>query len=192
MRRACAVAVLSVLALAACGKKEEAKAPGAPGEQAKPGAPADLAAMRRKPGLWRQTVTTSGMTQTMRLCTDATTEAKLSLWGGQATKDMCSKQEMKRGLTGDVSFSSVCNMGSGGTITTNGTMKGDFGAKYVVTAKSVTSGASAPQMNGEHDMTMEAVWEGPCPPDFRPGDMEVAKGVKFNIVEMGAASAAGQ
>jgi hypothetical protein len=44
-------------------------------------------------------------------------------------------------------------------------------------------------------MTMEAVWLGHCPADFKPGDMEVAQGVKFNILEMdpmGASSAAGQ
>jgi hypothetical protein len=86
-------------------------------------------------------------------------------------------------------------MGSAGTITSTGTMTGDFSSKYVVNAKSVTTGAGAPQMNGEREMTMEAVWLGHCPADFKPGDMEVAQGVKFNILEMdpmGASSAAGQ
>ena len=63
-------------------------------------------------------------------------------------------------------------------------MTGDFSSSYVVKAKSVTTGGSAPQMNGERDMTMEAKYQGPCPADFRPGDMEVAPGVKFNVVEM--------
>jgi hypothetical protein len=196
MRRVLVIGVMtaSALALSACGKKDAAKAPAASDAPAA-GSSTAFVAPQRKPGLWSQTVTTAGMTQTAKICTDATTEAKLSLWGGQATKDMCSQQEMKRALNGDITFSSVCSMGSAGTITSTGTMTGDFSSKYVVNAKSVTTGAGAPQMNGEREMTMEAVWLGHCPADFKPGDMEVAQGVKFNILEMdpmGASSAAGQ
>jgi hypothetical protein len=187
----------SVLALAACGKKDADKAPAAPGAPAA-GASKVFTAPQRKPGLWSQTVTTAGMTQTVKICTDAATESKLSLWGGQAGRDLCAQQDIRQGLGGDIAFSSVCDMGSAGTISTNGTIKGDFNSKYVVTAKSVTTGAGAPQMNGEHDMVMEAAWLGPCPADFKPGDMEVAQGVKFNILETsalsgrGAAAGAGQ
>lgn len=187
------VLAVSALALAACGKKDSDKAAPVPGAASEaPAGADDITAPTRKAGLWRQTVTSAGVTQTMRLCTDEATEAKFSVWGGQASKDMCSKQEVKRGLTGDITFTSVCDMGSGGKVTTTGSMKGDFASKYTVTAKSVTEGAGAPQMNGEHDMLMEAVWEGPCPADFRPGDMEVAGGYKFNILDMGAMTGAAQ
>jgi len=188
------VLAASALALSACGKKDEAKGPaagGPAGETAAQG-PVDIAAPQRKAGLWKITTTSAGMTQSMRLCTDAATEAKFSVWGGQASKDMCAKQEMKRGLTGQIAFSSVCDMGSGGKITTKGTMKGDFAKSYTVSATSVTEGAGAPQMNGSRDMVMQADWLGPCPADFKPGDMEVAEGMKFNILEMGAMNAAGQ
>ena len=46
--------------------------------------------------------------------------------------------------------------------------------------------AGAPQMNGEHAMTLEATWKGPCPADFKPGDMELPGGMKINMLTMGA------
>lgn len=195
MRWVYGIAVLSAsaLALAACGKKE-AKAPEAGGVKIEQGAqgPVEITAPQRKPGLWKITTTAAGVTQTMRLCTDAATEAKFSVWGGQASKDMCSQQDMKRTLTGDIEFSSTCDMGSGGKTTTTGVMTGDFNKSYTVNARTVTEGAGAPQMNGTREMTMQAEWQGPCPADFKPGDMEVAEGMKFNILEMSAMKAAGQ
>lgn len=189
-----AVLAASALALAACGKKEAGKAPEAGGVtvEKSPGSPVEITAPKRKSGLWKITTTTAGITQTMRLCTDDATEAKFSVWGGQASKDMCSKQEMSRSPTGQIDFSSTCNMGSGGTTTTTGAIKGDFAKSYMVTARTVTTGAGAPQMNGARDMVMQADWQGPCPADFKPGDMEVAEGMKFNILEMSKMNAAGQ
>jgi len=181
----------SALTLAACNKPKDAKPPAAAGEAPAAAGPLDLSATHRKPGLWKQTVTSAGVSQTMRLCTDAATEQKFAVWGGQASKDMCSEQKLTRGLGGEINFTSVCDMGTGGKTTTEGVMKGDFKTRYTVEAKTVTTGAGAPQMNGEHAMTMEAVWEGPCPADFKPGDMEIAQGVKFNILEMNAGAAAG-
>ncbi|WP_374571795.1 DUF3617 domain-containing protein [Phenylobacterium sp.] len=188
-----AVLSASALALVACGKKEGGKAEGGLSvEKAAPQNPAEVAAPQRKPGLWKITTTAAGVTQTMRLCTDAATEAKFSVWGGQASKDMCSHQDMKRALSGDIEFTSTCDMGSGGKTTTTGTISGDFNKSYTVSATTVTEGAGAPQMNGKREMTMQADWQGPCPSDFKPGDMEVAEGMKFNILEMSAMKAAGQ
>lgn len=187
MRLAPVVLCASIVALGACNRADDAKTQPAAGEAAAPAkapAAADFTAPKRKPGLWTQTVTTAGMTQTVRLCTDATTEEKLSVWGGQSTRDQCARQDIRQGPGGSIAFESVCEMGAGGTVTTTGAMTGDFSSAYVVKARSVTTGAAAPQMNGEHDMTMEAKYQGPCPADFRPGDMEVAQGVKFNVVEM--------
>lgn len=188
-----AVLSVSVLALTACGKKETATAPEAGTPAAKDGgqaaAPADLANVKRKPGLWSISTTSAGMTQTMRLCTDAATEEKFAVWGGQATRDMCAKQDMTRAADGSIRFTSVCDMGSGGKTTTEGVIRGDFSSKYSISAKTMTEGAGAPQMNGEHDMTMEATWLGPCPADFKAGDMELAGGYRFNMMDAGAMSA---
>jgi len=172
--------------LAGCGDK--AKAPAA----ADAGKPAtakvetllDAASMpKRKAGLWLQTVSTGTMKQASKFCTDAAVEGQLGVIGQGMSKDMCSKIEMRRKLDGSIAFSSVCAMGGSGTTTTDGVMSGDFNSAYKMTATSTTTGAAAEQMNGVHAMTMEAVYQGPCPAGFKPGDMEV-NGMKFNVASM--------
>jgi hypothetical protein len=39
-------------------------------------------------------------------------------------------------------------------------------------------------MNGSHKMVLDAVWQGPCPAGFKPGDMELPGGMKINVLEM--------
>ncbi len=181
------VSAAAVLALAACGKKDEAgKAPDAAsaGAPASASAPAAVAMKppERKAGLWTQTMTSGKMTQTTRICFSDEVNKKMSIWGQQGAEDMCSKHSMTPTL-GGWKFSSVCNMGAGGTITSEGEATGDFGSRYTVKIRSSTTGAASPQMNGEHEMTMEGTWQGPCPADFKPGDMEV-NGMKMNLMAM--------
>lgn len=179
--------ILLTLAMAACSRGGEEKsaqsaAPAKPAAVAQaPAAPA--APPARKAGLWRQTVQTAGMTQTSRVCIDAAVEKQMSVWGQQVSGQVCSENTVTPAADG-WSFTSRCDMGSGGNIVTTGVAKGDFDAAYRVTAKSTTTGAAAPQMNGEHDMTIEAVWEGPCPAGFAPGDMELPGGMKINMMKM--------
>jgi hypothetical protein len=191
IKLAAVAALLAPLALlAGCQRKPaaekaaDAKAAAANASATTTG-PAPIASPpRRKPGLWSQTVKMAEMSQTTRICLDATTEAKMSVFGQQATKDMCKVNHMSRGLDGSWAFVSVCDMGSGGKTTTTGVASGDFGSHYTMTADSVTSGASAPQMNGSHKMVLDAVWQGPCPAGFKPGDMELPGGMKINVLEM--------
>lgn len=180
------ICAAGVLALSACGKGGD-KTPAA-GDAAKPASTAagPVAPPHRKPGLWTQTVAMGDFTQTTRLCLDDAVEAKVSLWGAQTSKEMCSRNETHRSLNGSWTFSAVCDMGSGGVTTTTGTATGDFGAKYRIEAVSTTTGASAPQMNGEHKMVVDAAWSGPCPDGFKAGDMELPGGMKINIAQMGA------
>jgi len=145
---------------------------------------APVAPPHRKPGLWEQKVSMAGMNQVTRLCLDAAAEQKLSAFGQQATKDMCAKTRMARRLDGAWEIASECDMGAGGKTVTTGVATGDFASAYKMEATTVTSGASAPQMNGEHKMVMEATWKGPCPAGFKPGDMELPGGMKFNMIEM--------
>lgn len=189
------IGTLALAALAGCGKKDEAATEKAPAAKAAADAATSAVAAggppARKAGLWEQTVTTAGIEQTTRVCLDAATDAKIQVWGGQATKDMCSEQQMTRNLDGSYSFSSVCDLGSGGKTTTKGSVKGDFGDRYTVEATSNTEGAAAPQMNGAHTMRLDAVWKGPCPEGFKPGDMELPGGMKMNLTEMGQTFAKG-
>lgn len=175
----------ALLTLAGCGQKDTAKAPG---EAAAPGAaPAAVAAGPvsapvRKPGFWSQTVTVADFDQTSRICTDAAFEQKISVWGDGAAKEMCQNSEVTR-TAGGYSFTSTCDMGTGGKTTTSGVATGDFNSKYRVDAESTTVGASAPQMNGARKMTVEATWLGPCPAGYVAGDMEV-NGMKMNLAAM--------
>lgn len=186
-------AAASLALLAACGQKPaaekaaDAQATGKEAATTATGPAAVASAPKRKPGLWTQTINTSGMAQTTRMCLDETTEAKISMWGQQASKDMCQTNQMARQLDGSWTFSSVCDMGSGGKTVTTGVATGDFGASYRMAADSVTTGASSPQMNGARKMVIEAKWEGPCPPGFKPGDMELPGGMKINMLDMAKA-----
>ena len=179
------VSAAALLALAACSKKDDAaKAPaaGASAVASAPAAPATLP--ERKVGLWEQKISTAGMTQVSRICISDEVNKQMSLWGQQAGKSDCSQQSITP-TPGGWTFSSTCNMGSSGTIVSQGEAKGDLGTHYVVNMKSSTTGAAAPQMNGERTMTLEATWKGPCPPGFKPGDMELPGGMKINMLTMG-------
>lgn len=181
MHRAVLLGV-GLLALAGCQKKPEATA--AAGEAPKASAPAPFAGPpKRKPGLWTQTIATQGMTQTMKLCLDEATEAKMTVWGQQAGKDMCARNEITP-TVGGWSFTSACDMGAAGKVTTTGKATGDFNSKYVIKATSVTTGSSMAQANGTHDMEMSGTWEGACPANMKPGDMTMPGGVTINIANL--------
>lgn len=170
----------SLLALAACQKKPEAAATGdAPAVSAS--APAgNVSPPRRKPGLWSQTVSTGGMTQTMKLCLDEATEARMTVWGQQASKDICAKNQVTP-APGGWTFVSECDMGEAGKVVTTGQATGDFNAKYVIKATSVTTGSSMAQSNGTHEMEMTGTWEGACPANMKPGDMTLPNGMTMNL-----------
>jgi len=76
-------------------------------------------------------------------------------------------------------------MGSGGTVVSEGTATGDFNTSYTVQVQSTTSGASAPQMNGAHKVSIASEWLGACPAGMAPGDMELPNGMKINMLKLG-------
>ena len=180
------VSAACVLALAACSKKPastaDASSAAAPAVASAPAA--RMTPPERKAGLWEQKMSTAGMTQVSRICFSDEVNKKVTLWGQQGGDDNCSTKSVAP-TAGGWTFSSTCNMGSGGTIVSSGEAKGDFGTHYTVDIKSATTGAAAPQMNGKHAMTLEATWKGPCPADFKPGDMELPGGMRINMLTMG-------
>ena len=181
MHRALILGV-SLLALAACEKKPDATA--AAGDAPNVSAAVSMTSPpKRKPGLWAQTVATGGMTQTMKLCLDEATEAKLTVWGQQAGKDICAKNEITP-APGGWAFTSECDMGQAGRVSTSGKATGDFNAKYVIKATSVTTGSSMAQANGTHEMEMTGTWEGACPASMKPGDMMMPNGMTMNIANL--------
>lgn len=175
------LAALSPLVLAACQKKTEtAEAPAAQAPSAALPAPGAAAPPARKPGLWSQTVTTAGMSQTMKICFDEATDKRMAVYGQTVDQDRCEKSVVTP-IAGGWRFESVCDMGSGGKATTSGTATGDFASRYEVKAVTETTGAQAPQMNGRHEMTLTAAWEGPCPAGMAPGDMQLPGGMTINM-----------
>jgi len=188
------VSAAAVLALAACAKKDQAGKAADAGSAATPAsasasapASASLTPPTRKVGLWEQTMSTGKMTQTSRICFSDEVNKQMTFWGQKGGETQCSERSITPTL-GGWKFASTCNLGAAGTIKSQGEAKGDFGTHYTVNIKSSTTGAAAPQMNGEHEMTLEATWKGPCPPDFKPGDMEV-NGMKINMLAMTAGGA---
>jgi hypothetical protein len=123
------------------------------------------------------------MSQVSRICFSDEVNKKMTLWGQQGGEDMCSSSSVTPTI-GGWKFTSTCNMGSGGTIVSSGEARGDVGSHYVVEIKRSTTGASAPQMNGEHATTLEATWKGPCPAGFKPGDMELPGGMRINMLAL--------
>jgi len=186
MRRAI-VMTLGMLALAGCQKKPAETAAGADGETAKPAAASATAALgMRKAGLWSQTIHAEGVTQTMKMCLDAASLEEAQYSGSQATKDMCSEQKVTPTL-GGWSFHSVCNMGQGGTIISDGAATGN-GDGYKMDITSTTSGAAMAQANGTRKMSIESKWEGACPANMKVGDIQLPGGMTINPQAMKAAA----
>lgn len=175
--------MLGVGLLAGCQKSDEgAKTGDAP--QASAAAPAaPTSPPKRKPGLWAQTVSTAGMTQTTKICLDEATESRMTAWGQQVSDGMCARNVITP-TAGGWSFESECDMGEAGKSVTKGTATGDFDSKYVIKATTTTTGASMAQANGVHEMEMTAAWEGPCPAGMKPGDMSLPGGVTINMNQM--------
>jgi hypothetical protein len=193
-----ALSALTALGLAACGRHpgaaNSAPASGAPAassaaSKAAPNAaaPAALPAKpRRKPGLWEQHLSLGGtdMVQTSQICIDDVTEQKLSMFGAQINRQNCKTYQLMRKTDGSWAFSSVCNMGSGGTVTTAGTVTGDFATAYKVRSDTTTVGAVVPQMNGDRKVDIDAAWMGPCKPGQKGGDMVLPNGMKVNLLDL--------
>jgi hypothetical protein len=185
---------LTVLGLAACNRQAQTPS-GAPAASGGPAAssaaasaapPAEPAKPRRKPGLWEQHLSLGGtdMVQTSQICIDDATEQKLSMFGAQVNRQMCKTYQLMRKLDGSWAFSSVCSMGSGGTVTTAGTVTGDFATAYKVRSETTTTGAVVPQMNGDRKVDIDAAWMGPCKPGQKGGDMILPNGMKVNLLNL--------
>jgi len=171
--RVAAVLTLGLLALCACSKKDEKATAAAEGPSASATAPAGPVALpQRKPGLWTHTINATGVTQTMKLCIDADTDAKMTVWGQGVSKEMCARNVVTV-VPGGYAFESECDMGEMGRTSGKGTVTGDFNSAYTVKTTSTTTGSSMPQANKTSEMTLTARWEGPCPAGMKGGDAKM-------------------
>lgn len=189
MRAAASLALVALLAVAAgCTRRDRDEAPAAPSDQAaapSQAAPKGAAALpRRKPGLWEMSMSVQGEDMppvVTRVCLDEATEARMPVWGGQVMRDMCEKNLVTPRTDGSVQFSSVCDMGSGGKVTSSGVVTGDLTSNYVVRVQSSTTGAQVPQMNRQTSYTIASRRVGDCAEGQRGGDMVMPGGVTVNM-----------
>jgi hypothetical protein len=186
------VAVAALAALGGCSKK-------AGSDQTvnvtigKPAAaPAASGAMpERKAGLWEQTMSSDRIHQTSKICIDKATGAKMNLSGQQMGRSNCETSKVTGRLGGGWEFNSSCDLGAGGHVVTHGVASGDMGDHYTVDIDSTTTGSSMPQANGVHKMKLEMAYKGACPEGMKPGDIELAGGMRFNPADAAAGKGPG-
>lgn len=189
MRKAQILVLAGLAAVAACDRKPE-RAPKPPpppkfGPTASaqaPGRPASLP--DRAPGLWVQTVSSDGVTQTSQLCLDAAVAERFTVWGQNVGREGCVPAKVTPRPAGGYEFTATCDLGENGRSATEGSVTGDLAKAYKVSALHTVSGAKARQMNGRHAMTLEAAWKGPCPAGMAPGDVRLPGGVTLNMLKI--------
>jgi hypothetical protein len=170
--RVLAVLGLSTLTLTACNAGDR---------------PARVAATlpSPKPGLWRESLMRDGhdiaLIGDMRACLDADARKRLSTLGEKTDSRLCQERAVTRDADGGYHFSSTCELGPAGRVTTQGELTGDLASRYRVHTQTETTGASMAAANGRHVIDVEADYLGPCPAGMVPGDVMIANGVKVNL-----------
>lgn len=188
MRKAQILALAGLALAAACDRKpgEAPKVPAPPnsGPTAVQTPPRPAALPDRAPGLWEQTVSSDGVSQTSQLCLDQAVAERFTVWGQNAGREGCAEARVAARAGGGFDFTADCELGENGRSSTQGTVTGDLARAYKVSARHTVSGAKSPQMNGRHDMTLNAVWKGPCPAGMKPGDVKLPGGLKINMLKI--------
>jgi hypothetical protein len=86
-------------------------------------------------------------------------------------RSKCSTYQIDGPHAGPWSFRSLCALAHGTTVSTVGSMRGDFETSYAIDATGTTSGARDERLNATHRVTIAAKWLGPCLPDMKGGDV---------------------
>ena len=138
----------------------------------------------RKAGLWEMKMVRTGTPMpemTMQHCTDETTDKAMSSSASPMSKDICSKNDIRKTATGYIT-DSVCTVG-GMSVTTHSETTGDFNSAYTVKVTSHSQGGPA-NVPRDTTMTVEAKWLGACKADQKPGDIVMPGGMKMNVKDM--------
>ena len=130
----------------------------------------------RKAGLW-EIKTNTGDPRVPQVsvsqCIDAATDQMMQSNAGPpgGAPRQCTQSNIQK--SGDtVTVDSTCTV-AGQSKTTHMIITGSFDSAYTMTV-TVQSGRT---------ITMNARWLGPCAADQHPGDMIMANGIKFNILD---------
>src|SRR5262249_35074639 len=115
---------------------------------------------------------------TMQHCTDPTTDKEMSNSASPLTKQVCSKQDIRKTVTGYVT-DSVCSV-AGISMITHADIVGDFNSAYTVTSVSHSDrGPTGKPLDATTHI--EAKWMGDCKPGQKPGDIVMPGGLKLNV-----------
>jgi hypothetical protein len=132
----------------------------------------------RKAGLWEMNTTvTTGHTVAMKQCIDAQSDQILQARFASLPQRSCSKHDIQKSA-GQITIDSVCTV-AGRTTTGHIVITGSFDSGYTMVMTSVVKGVPTPR-----NVTMSAKWLGPCAAGQRPGDVIMANGKTFNIIDM--------
>jgi hypothetical protein len=175
-----------VLTLSACGREEPAVSEPAGQEPADAPETADAAPQDRpelREGLWVLVSETDGMRAAMRMCVDAEVQERMSVLGSQMSGGACEESTVAPRPGGGWTVRSVCDMGSGGRVVSEGVTTGDLNSAYRTEMTSTTTGAAVPHMNRTVTQTVEGEHQGACPESMAPGDLEAPGGIRFNMLE---------
>lgn len=179
--------VSAVLAVTACGRQDKAADADAPEASAPAATPSPATGSPRlKPGLWRVAATGDGPQGESRMCLDEAVQARMNVIGAQAAPGSCQATETRPRPGGGWTFRTVCDMSAlgGGTSVTEGEITGDMKTGYSSRSTVATTGAEVTHMNRAVTIASTGTYEGPCPADMKPGDIEIPGGTRFNMVEM--------
>ena len=138
----------------------------------------------RKAGLWEMKLVRTDSPQpqmTMQHCTDETIDKEMSSTFSPVSKNICSKNEIRKTASGYVT-DSVCVVGAG-SMTSHSDITGDFNSAYTVKSTS-HSEHGPPDLPRDFTATIEAKWLGACKLDQEPGDIVFPGGVKLNIKDV--------
>ncbi|MGH6956035.1 MAG: DUF3617 domain-containing protein [Caulobacteraceae bacterium] len=180
MHRSIRLAGLAGLAVLLCGC-HKARAP------AEASAPIPAAATAQSPGLWVQRVSDRHGVATLRYCLDASAAAGLAAFD-QKLGARCERHDMAQAADGSWRFSTRCDMGAGGKVSTEGAMHGDFAHHYVVEAESQTVGAANPAADGPDRVLADVRRVGDCPAGMKGGDAILPNGAHEKLSTLGASA----
>lgn len=178
---------VAVLGLSACGREDPAVSEPAGGEPADAPETAEAAPQAQpvlRDGLWVLASETDGMRSAMRMCVDAEVQARMNVLGSQMSGGACEESTVTPRPGGGWTVRSVCDMGSGGRVVSEGVTTGDLNSGYRTEMTSTTTGAAVPHMNRTVAQVVEGEHQGDCPEGMAPGDLEAPGGIRFNMLEM--------
>ena len=141
---------------------------------------------KRKAGLWEMNMISADDKRpsvTSRVCIDAATDTALTDFALGATKQVCSKREIR--VSGSVAtIDMACKIGESQQ-TTHSTIAYTGNSAY----RTEVRAHYEPPFLGKSDSTtvQEAKWTGPCPPDMKPGDLIMGNGMKINLRDLAGA-----